>query len=198
MGTDRSADWFGKASPRTWARLAGTFYLLNIVSSLVAFSGKGSHWIGVTCGLAATASYVAVTVLLYRLFTPVNRTVSALAALFSLAGCADGYVASPLPFKVHPLVFFGCYCLLIGYLILRSTFMPRILGALMTIAGLGWLTFVYAPLAHSLAPYHYIMGGIGEGVLTLWLLVMGVDSARWKQQGSSEKQEPDDVLIPSL
>jgi hypothetical protein len=188
MGTDRFADWFGKASPRAWARLAGTFYLLNIVTSLIAFSGKGSHSLRVTCGLAATASYVAVTVLLYYLFKPVNRTVSLVAAAFSLVGCADGYVASLLPFRVNPLVFFGCYCLLIGSLILRSTFMPRILGVLMAMAGLGWLTFLYGPLARSLAPYHYIMGAIGEGLLTLWLLIMGVDSARWKQQDSSGKQ----------
>jgi hypothetical protein len=58
----------------------------------------------------------------------------------------------------------------------------------MAMAGLGWLTFAYGPLADSLAPYHYIMGGIGEGLLTLWLLIMGVDSARWKQQASSGKR----------
>ena len=184
MGTDRFADWFGKASPRSRARLAGAFYLLNIVTSLVAFSGKGGHSLRITSGLAATASYLVVTVLLYYLFKPVNHAVSLLAALFSLAGCADGIVAPLLSFKVNPLVFFGCYCLLIGTLILQSTFMPRILGVLMAMAGLGWLTFIYRPLAHSLAPYHYIMGGIGEGLLTLWLLVMGVDSARWKQQAS--------------
>jgi hypothetical protein len=187
MGTDRFANWFDKASPRSRATLAGTFYLINIVTSLVAFSGKGAHWLTVASGLAATASYVAVTVLLYYLFKPVNPAVSLLAALFSLAGCADGFVAPHLPFKVHPLVFFGCYCLLIGYLVLQSTFMPRILGILMTMAGFGWLTFVYAPLAHSLAPYHYIMGGIGEGLLTLWLLFMGVDSARWKQQARRDE-----------
>ena len=185
MSTDRFAEWFRRASPRSRARLAGTFYLFNIVTSLVAFSGKGGHWLGVASGLTATASYVAVTVLLYYLFKPVNRTVSLVAAFFSLAGCADGYIAPLLRFKVHPLVFFGCYCLLIGYLILRSTFIPRALGALMSMAGLGWLTFVYKPLADSLAPYHYLMGGIGEGLLTLWLLVMGVDSARWQQQASS-------------
>jgi hypothetical protein len=185
MGTDRFAAWFGKASPRSRARLAGTFYLLNIVTSLVAFSGKGGHWLAATSGLAATASYVAVTVLLYFLFKPVSRTVSLLAALFSLAGCAYGYVAPLLPFKVHPLVFFGCYCLLIGYLILRSTFMPRILGVFMGMAGLGWLTFVYGPLADSLTPCHYIVGGVGEGLLTLWLLVMGVESARWEQQAGA-------------
>ena len=46
------------------------------------------------------------------------------------------------------LVFFAMYCLLIGYLILRSTFLPRFLGASMVLAGLGWLTFLYEPLAN--------------------------------------------------
>jgi hypothetical protein len=163
------------------------FYLLNIVTSLVAFSGNGSHWLIVTSGLASTASYVAVTILLYFLFRPVNRIVSLVAALFSLAGCANGYLAPLhlLPFRINSLVFFGCYCLLIGYLIFRSTFMPRILGVLMAMAGLGWLTFIYHPLATYLSPYHYIMGGIGEGLLTLWLLVMGVNSERWRQQAGA-------------
>src|SRR5271165_7320064 len=100
MGTDRFADWFGKASPRSRARLAGTFYFLNIVTSLVAFSGKGGLWLGVTSGLAATATYVAVTVLLYYLFKPVNRTVSLVSALFSLAGCSVGYFSLLIPFKI--------------------------------------------------------------------------------------------------
>src|SRR6266540_4379122 len=51
------------------------------------------------------------------------------------------------------MVFFGFYCLLIGYLILRSAFLPRALGVLMAIAGLGWLTFLSPPLATSLSPY---------------------------------------------
>jgi hypothetical protein len=50
--------------------------------------------------------------------------------------------------------FFGFYCLLIGYLIFRSGFLPRILGAGMAIAGLGWLTFLSPALAHDLVPLH--------------------------------------------
>jgi hypothetical protein len=56
------------------------------------------------------------------------------------------------PYKISSLVFFGPYCLLIGYLIFRSTFLPRILGVLMALAGLGWLIFL-SPLAIYLSTY---------------------------------------------
>jgi hypothetical protein len=81
---------------------------------------------------------------------------------------------------VSPLVFFGCYYLLIGVLILRSTFLPRILGALMALGGLGWLTFVEPMVAGSLSPYNMIPGILGEAALTVWLIVKGVDVPKWK------------------
>lgn len=80
------------------------------------------------------------------------------------------------------LVFFGFYCLLIGYLIFRSSFMPRILGVLMAMGGLGWLTFLVPSLANHLWPYNAVPGILGEGSLTLWLLVMGVNAERWREQ----------------
>ena len=83
------------------------------------------------------------------------------------------------------LVFFAMYCLLIGYLILRSTFLPRFLGALMVLAGLGWLTFLYEPLADHLSPYIQVLGIVAEGLLMLWLLVMGVKEERWQEQASA-------------
>lgn len=87
------------------------------------------------------------------------------------------------------LVFFGFYCLLIGHLIFRSAFLPRILGALMGFAGLGWLTFPAPPLAKYLSPYILTPGVLGEGSLmlwlhVLWLHVMGVNVRRWKEQAS--------------
>ena len=50
------------------------------------------------------------------------------------------------------LVFSGLYALLTGYLIIRSTFLPWILGAISVIAGLGWLTFLYLPLGYAAFP----------------------------------------------
>jgi hypothetical protein len=82
-------------------------------------------------------------------------------------------------------VFFGLHCLLVGYLIVRSTFLPRIVGALMIFAGIGWLTQSLANLlapefGRSLQPMIMAPGAIGEATLTLWLLIVGVNVARWK------------------
>jgi hypothetical protein len=83
------------------------------------------------------------------------------------------------------LVLFGFYDLLIGYLVFKSTFLPRFLGVLMALAGLGWLTFLYPPLANSLSPYILVLGFLAELSLMLWLLVKGVNVQRWKQQTSA-------------
>src|SRR5256884_3630118 len=60
------------------------------------------------------------------------------------------------------LVFFGFYALLTGYLIVRSTFLPRILAVLSVFGGLGWLTFLYPPLGYRLFPYLAAFGLLGE------------------------------------
>jgi uncharacterized protein DUF4386 len=159
------------------ARLAGVFYLITFVTGIFALVVRSR--LGVLSGLIAGACYVVVTLLFYVLFKPVNKSLSLLAALVSLAGIVVG----PLRLtSVNPLVFFGLYCLLIGYLIFKSTFLPRTLGVLMAFAGLGWLTFLSPPLAHYLSPYVFVPGIIGEGALTLWLLVAGVNVPRWRER----------------
>lgn len=80
------------------------------------------------------------------------------------------------------LVFFGLFQLALGYLIVKSTFLPRILGVLIALAGVGWLTFLWPPLANALLRYVEVLGFLAEALLMLWLLVMGVNAERWKEQ----------------
>jgi hypothetical protein len=162
------------------ARIAGVFYLLTFLTGGFALVVRSR--VGVAAGLVAGACYIAVTLLFYFMFTPVNRSLSLLATAVSFVGIIVGPLGLT---RVNPLVFFGFYCLLIGYLIFRSTFLPRSLGALMAFASLGWLTFLSPPLAQSLYPYNLAPGIIGEGALTLWLLVVGVDVPRWQEQAAA-------------
>ena len=84
------------------------------------------------------------------------------------------------------LVFFGLWCVLTGYLIFRSTFLPRILGVLLAIDGLGFVTYLYPPLAyHLFIPYLAAASALGEIPLELWLIVMGVNAQRWREQASA-------------
>jgi hypothetical protein len=82
------------------------------------------------------------------------------------------------------LAFFGFAGLLKGYLIIRSTFLPRILGAWSALAGLGWLTFLSPTLGPQLFSYTAAFGFLGAAVMIVWLLVKGVNEERWKEQAS--------------
>lgn len=82
------------------------------------------------------------------------------------------------------MILFGFYCVLIGYLTFRSTFVPRIVGALFALAGLGWLTFLSPALGSLLSPVTMLTGLIGEGSLGVWLLIKGVDVQRWQDMAN--------------
>lgn len=80
------------------------------------------------------------------------------------------------------LVFFGFWCTLTGYLIFRSTFLPRILGILLAVDGLGWMTYAVPPFANHLFPFIAATSAVAEIPLQLWLIIMGVNTQRWKEQ----------------
>jgi hypothetical protein len=158
-------------SPVLRARIAGAIYLIVFTAGTIALV-TASQLANIIAGIC----YIAVTILFYFIFKPVSKGLSLIAALTSLAGISIGILSALgfVPVQLHPLVFFGVYCLLIGYLVFKSGFLPRFLGVLMSIGGLGWLTFISPQLADSLSPYNFAPGMIGEGLLTLWLLIMGV------------------------
>jgi len=80
------------------------------------------------------------------------------------------------------LVFFGLWCTLTGYLIFRSTFLPRILGVLLAVDGLGWMMYVSPPFATHLFPFIATASAIAELPLQLWLIVRGVNAEQWREQ----------------
>jgi hypothetical protein len=177
-----------ESSPRPMARITGVVYLLYFLTAVSSevFVGRGRPVLFDSVNLIADAFYIAVTLLFYYLFKPVNRSLSLLAAIFSLVGCSNDVLGllNLAPYKISSLVFFGPYCLLLGYLIFRSTFLPRILGVLMAFAGLGWLIFL-TPLANHLSTYLKVLGFLAELSLMLWLIVVGVNVQRWKEQASA-------------
>lgn len=81
------------------------------------------------------------------------------------------------------LVFFGLWCAVIGFLIFKSTFMPKILGVLLMISGVGWMVYLVPPVANRIFfPYITTASAIGEIPLMLWLLIAGVNGQRWREQ----------------
>ena len=77
------------------------------------------------------------------------------------------------------LLLFAFYFPIIGYLVYKSNFLPRILGVLYTLAGVGYLTnslawFLYPHLASHLFPYVLLPAFIGETSMSLWLIFKGV------------------------
>jgi hypothetical protein len=84
------------------------------------------------------------------------------------------------------LIFFGFYAVLKGYLIIRSTFLPRILGVLAIFAGSGLLTYLHMPLGYRLFPYIAVLGLLAAAPQILWLLVRGLNEQRWKEQASTQ------------
>jgi hypothetical protein len=87
-------------------------------------------------------------------------------------------------------VFYGFDFICVAYLVLKSTFLPRAIGALLAIDALAYLADGFANMlapgfAAHLVPWIGLPTIIAEGSLCLWLLVVGVDTGRWKERASA-------------
>ncbi len=106
------------------------------------------------------------------------------------------YAMATLSLKSHgygfgvSLLFFGCFCVVIGRVIFRSGFLPKAIGVLMQIAGLCYLTDSFAlilspTLANRLFPAILLPAFVGEASLCLWLLLKGVNVQKWKERADA-------------
>lgn len=141
--------------------------LANLVQTAVLVMNKLN--LMVPLFLLEKSSYLAA-------FSPEQRH-----ALSSLAIKAHGY-----GFGIG-LIFFGFACLVTGYLIFKSEYLPKILGVLMVMAGLCYLISSFALLlvpsfADAITPAILIPAFVGELSLTLWLIFKGVNLERWRQR----------------
>jgi len=120
------------------------------------------------------------------LFKPVDANLSLFAAFCGLAGVASGAAVDslrqftpPIPGFYIAMVFFGAQIISVGYLITRSTLVPPLLGVLLLLGGSSYIinsftNFLAPTIGAHLAPFIIPIAILGEGALTLWLLVKGV------------------------
>jgi len=83
------------------------------------------------------------------------------------------------------VAFFGFSVTLNGYLIFRSTFLPRWLGVLQMFCGLCWLTFLYPPLGSRMFMVAALGSLLNVVIMILWLLIRGVDEDKWRSKAAA-------------
>jgi len=136
--------------------LAALLYgLFKPVSTRLALIAAFFSLVGCTIQAFSTAFQLVPLVLEGRQFaTAFNAAqLQAMSQLFLDVSVQANYIA---------VVFFGLFDIAIGYLIIRSTFLPRVLGVLMVIAGVEWLVFLFPPLANRALVYIEAPGFIAE------------------------------------
>jgi hypothetical protein len=177
-----------EASPTFKVRIASVlFFLIMLTATFTELLGQGrlSFARGIAAGIIEVLCMVGLTLLLYVVFRPVNRELSSLAVSVNLVGLTiEAFQWHPLGVGVG-IALHGVYWLLIGYLIFRSIFLPRILSVPMMAAGLSWLTFLSPRLVDSLSLYNLTFALLAEGLVMLWFLVMGVNVPRWEEQANA-------------
>jgi hypothetical protein len=82
------------------------------------------------------------------------------------------------------VIFFGFETLLQGWLLFNSGFLPRFLGVLSVIGGLGWLTFLWPPLGFRVFMPVALVAIVGIIAMTGWLLIRGVDDVKWRERAA--------------
>lgn len=232
--TNSSISSSAGTSQRKAARFAGVLYLVIAVAAIVAHmyvpaqlivpgdaaatasnitASEPLFRIGIGSEFIVLLSEIVLSVVLYSIFRPVNKTLSLIAAVsrltmttihginlinyfFVLLLLRGGeYVSAFGTEQIHALVslfleahsygftigiaFLTIHVFVLGYLILRSGYVPRVLGILFILAGFGYLFDSFAILLttgyETTPPWIAMPIAIAEIAFPLWLLVKSVN-----------------------
>ena len=185
------------------AILGGFVVTANAVATANNILGNQALYrFGFLVAVVAVGFNLAWGLLMYELLRPVSRTIAAMSLLAAITNSALEAVTALL--QIAPLlvlqsdsqasqlayaflklnsaafsmqlVFFGLWCVLTGCLIWRSELIPRILGALLIVDGIGWMLYLWPPLANQAFPVIAAASGLAEIPLMVWLIGFGVRS----------------------
>jgi uncharacterized protein DUF4386 len=176
-------------------------------------SSPGLWRLGIALDVVAQVCDVPVMLILFLLLSPVNKNLARLALLFNVVQTSTlvanqlTLVAAQLLSPDQPaladvalraysygeplgLVFFGFTCVLEGYLIRHSGYLPWIIGLLMQIAGVAYVANSFLLLlAPDVASILFLIPTVvAELSLALWLVVKGVDVPKFQKVSNSSGQ----------
>lgn len=156
------------------------YQVLKPVSGSVALFGALASLAGITVGAASGVHELGALALLHDAGNGATAAASQMQAI-AQASLRE----NPTEFKIG-MVYFGCHVASIGYLILRSNFLPKVIGAILVAGGSSYFitsfaTFLAPDLGARLTPFVIPIALLGEGSITLWLLIKGVNVEKWRQ-----------------
>lgn len=172
-------------------------------------ASPGLVTLGFTIYLIEMAAQITMTVLFYQLLKPVHQGAALLSTVFGLVGCTiktmarlfyivpvallQGHVLSGETAVVLltindrgaalALPFFGLSTVIQGWLIVRSTYLPRWLGVLTIVGGAGWLAFLWPPLGYAAFPFIALLALVGSVAMIYWLLLRWAADPRIRRWG---------------
>jgi hypothetical protein len=173
-------------------------------------ASEGLFRIGIVSDLIGQVFHILLVLVLYELLKTVNKNQALLMVVLALAPVPIAMLNQLNQFAVLPLlssadypqvmfflnlhhqgvliaqIFWGLWLFPLGYLVFKSGYIPRILGVLLIIAGLGYLidsfgTFLSPNYGLTISMFTFI----GEVLFLLWLLIKGV------------KEQKSDLIVAS-